>query len=90
MDIKQLNQNLSVEQLVCSSFTIKTKIIFLEKDATAIEIEVEVLIHKTITTRFSGFTILTIAHRRNTIMWTRMDEINAEFDSPQNLLLNID
>ena len=58
-----------------------------------IDIETDSIIQKTIRKEFSEQTVLTIAHRINTIFdYDRIIVMNdgfvAEFDSPQNLLNN--
>jgi ATP-binding cassette, subfamily C (CFTR/MRP), member 1 len=60
-------------------------------EATAVDIETDELIQRTIRTQFANCTIVTIAHRFNTIidydMVLVMDKgLCAEYDSPQNLL----
>lgn len=80
-------------QLVCLARALlrKTKVLILDEATAAIDIETDELIQKTIRAQFSDCTILTIAHRLNTIMDS--DRIIllehgkiAEFDTPSNLL----
>ena len=95
--ITEGGENLSVgqRQLVCLSRALlrKTKVLVLDEATAAIDIETDELIQKTIRSQFNDCTILTIAHRLNTIMDSdRIIVLDAgkiaEFDTPQNLLAN--
>ena len=95
--IQEGGENLSVgqRQLVCLSRALlrKTKVLILDEATAAIDFETDDLIQNTIRTQFNDCTILTIAHRLNTIMDSDriivLDQgIIAEFDSPENLLAN--
>ncbi|XP_067674526.1 multidrug resistance-associated protein 1-like [Haliotis asinina] len=88
-------QNLSVgqRQLVCLARTLlrKTKILVLDEATAAVDMETDDLIQNTIKTEFRDSTVITIAHRLNTIMdYDRILVLDQglikEFDSPATLL----
>ncbi|KAG1687446.1 Canalicular multispecific organic anion transporter 1 [Nymphon striatum] len=91
--------NLSVgqRQLMCMTRALlrKTKILILDEATAAVDVETDKIIQETIRNEFKECTILTIAHRLNTIMDSSRvmvlehGEI-AEFDSPSRLLMNKD
>ncbi|XP_053153950.1 ATP-binding cassette sub-family C member 3 isoform X2 [Hemicordylus capensis] len=88
-------ENLSVgqRQLVCLARALlrKTRILVLDEATAAIDLETDDLIQMTIRTQFENCTVLTIAHRLNTIMdYTRVLVLDkgviAEFDTPSRLI----
>ncbi|KAG5671138.1 hypothetical protein PVAND_001351 [Polypedilum vanderplanki] len=95
--VSEGGENLSVgqRQLVCLARALlrKTRVLILDEATAAIDIETDELIQKTIRMQFNDCTILTIAHRLNTIMDSdRIIVLDkgeiAEFDSPDALLSN--
>ncbi|XP_069876378.1 multidrug resistance-associated protein 1 isoform X3 [Dipodomys merriami] len=88
-------ENLSVgqRQLVCLARALlrKTKILVLDEATAAVDLETDDLIQSTIRTQFHDCTVLTIAHRLNTIMdYTRVIVLDkgeiCECGSPSQLL----
>uniref|UniRef100_A0A8C0HFU4 Multidrug resistance-associated protein 1 n=1 Tax=Chelonoidis abingdonii TaxID=106734 RepID=A0A8C0HFU4_CHEAB len=88
-------ENLSVgqRQLVCLARALlrKSKILVLDEATAAVDLETDDLIQSTIRTQFEDCTVLTIAHRLNTIMdYERVIVLDkgeiVECDSPANLL----
>uniref|UniRef100_A0A1I7YAA3 ABC transporter domain-containing protein n=1 Tax=Steinernema glaseri TaxID=37863 RepID=A0A1I7YAA3_9BILA len=93
--ISEGGENLSVgqRQLVCLARAVlhKTRILVLDEAAAAVDMETDSLIQKTIREQFSQCTVLTIAHRLNTVidndrlLVLERGEVR-EFDTPQALL----
>ncbi|PIC15235.1 hypothetical protein B9Z55_022288 [Caenorhabditis nigoni] len=95
--ISEGGENLSVgqRQLICLARALlrKTKVLVLDEAAAAVDVETDSLIQKTIREQFKECTVLTIAHRLNTVLDSdRLLVLDkgrvAEFDTPKNLLAN--
>jgi ATP-binding cassette subfamily C (CFTR/MRP) protein 1 len=95
--VSEGGDNLSVgqKQLICLARALlrKSKVIVLDEATAAVDIETDELIQTTIRKEFNDCTIITIAHRLNTILdYDRVLVMDrgevAEYDSPQAFLKN--
>lgn len=97
--VRENGENFSVgqRQLICIARALirDPKVLVLDEATASIDIETDELIQKTIRKSFANCTVLTIAHRLNTIIDS--DKVMVldkgrliEFDTPQNLLQNED
>nr|CAD7435926.1 unnamed protein product [Timema monikensis] len=82
-------------QLICLARALlrKTKVLILDEATAAVDLETDDLIQETIRREFNDCTILTIAHRLNTILDSNrvivLDQGRViEFDTPEALLQN--
>ncbi|KAF9575849.1 hypothetical protein EC968_001232 [Mortierella alpina] len=92
-------ENLSVgqRQLVCLSRALlaKSKVVVLDEATASVDLATDALIQKAIRVDFATSTVMTVAHRINTIIdYDRILVMNkgqlAEYDSAYNLLSNPD
>ncbi|XP_021347158.1 multidrug resistance-associated protein 1-like [Mizuhopecten yessoensis] len=88
-----MNLSVGQRQLVCLGRALlhKNKILILDEATAAVDMETDELIQQTIQSEFEECTVLTIAHRLNTIMdYHRVMVLDkgliAEFDTPRTLI----
>ncbi|KAJ2083951.1 hypothetical protein H4R24_000394 [Coemansia sp. RSA 988] len=95
--VAQSGENFSVgqRQLICLARALlkHAKVLVLDEATAAIDNETDEIIQQTIKKEFKDCTVLTIAHRLNTIIDSDMILVVdggrlAEYDTPQNLLAN--
>ncbi|KAL6447243.1 hypothetical protein ACFW04_001485 [Cataglyphis niger] len=96
-EVTEGGENLSVgqRQLICLARALlrKTKVLILDEATAAVDLETDDLIQTTIRQEFKNCTVLTIAHRLNTILDSDrvivLDKgLIVEYDSPEVLLRN--
>lgn len=87
------NLSLGQRQLICLARALlrKTNLLILDEATASVDFETDILIQQTIRTHFANCTVITIAHRLNTILDSdRVLVIDsgkvAEFDSPKTLI----
>ncbi|CAG9537242.1 unnamed protein product [Cercopithifilaria johnstoni] len=95
--ISEGGEDISVgqRQLICLTRALlrKSKVLILDEATAAVDQATDLLIQETIRREFHDSTVLTIAHRLNTVIdYDRIMVLEngsiREFDSPQNLLAN--
>merc|ERR1719259_1544985 len=94
-EVNEGGENLSVgqRQLVCLARAVlrKSKVLVLDEATAAVDLETDELIQRTIRDQFADCTVITIAHRLNTILDSSrvlvLDQgYIKEFDTPENLM----
>ncbi|CAL1291846.1 unnamed protein product [Larinioides sclopetarius] len=96
-EVAEEGENLSVgqRQLVCLARALlrKTKVLILDEATAAVDVETDELIQSTIRSQFNDCTVITIAHRLNTILdYDKVIVLSkgeiVEMDKPEELLKN--
>ncbi|KOC70044.1 Multidrug resistance-associated protein 1 [Habropoda laboriosa] len=96
-EISEGGDNLSIgqRQLICLARALlrKTKVLVLDEATASVDLETDDLIQTTIRQEFKDCTVLTIAHRLNTILDSDRvivldNGLIMEYDSPETLLRN--
>jgi len=91
------NLSLGQKQQICLARALlrKAKILVMDEATAAVDLDTDDLIQSTIRSEFKDSTVITIAHRLHTVMdYDKILVLDngqvAEFDTPQNLLTNVD
>eukprot|EP00903_Cladosiphon_okamuranus_P012646 g11831.t1 len=96
-EVSEGGENLSLgqRQLVCLARAVlrRNRILVMDEATANVDVDTDSLIQEAIRKEFSGCTVLTIAHRLNTIMdsdriLVMQDGRVGEFDTPANLVAN--
>jgi ABC-type multidrug transport system fused ATPase/permease subunit len=91
------NMSMGTRQLLCLARVLlkKPKLIFMDEATASVDVKTDMLVQETIRTSFPESTIITIAHRLNTVIdFDRIAVMDAgklvEFGHPHDLLANED
>jgi ABC-type multidrug transport system fused ATPase/permease subunit len=95
--VAENGDNLSVgqRQLIClgRAILLKPKILIMDEATASVDADADQLIQRSIKTHFANTTVISIAHRLNTIaefdrILVLQDGVRMEYDSPHALLSN--